>query len=100
MQHSISEVAAFLQLPYGNLNMKSASADTLSRMAIVSRAGLQHAIENHIVSIDNKSLSRCFVVNFYTHSTNTGDLLCHVPCLEAKWRWQWYSFPPYLRVTA
>ncbi|GFR60476.1 vacuolar protein sorting-associated protein 13A-like, partial [Elysia marginata] len=46
-EHSISEVTAFFQLPYGNLDVRSAAVDTLTSVASVSRAGLQYAIENH-----------------------------------------------------
>ncbi|KAK6170959.1 hypothetical protein SNE40_019236 [Patella caerulea] len=46
-EHSISEVAAFFQVPHGVIDMKSAAMETLQNLGQYSRAGLQYAIEQH-----------------------------------------------------
>ncbi|BFZ09736.1 hypothetical protein BsWGS_12775 [Bradybaena similaris] len=46
-EHSISEVAAFFQLPHGGFDIRTSAVETLTSVAKVSRAGLQNAIESH-----------------------------------------------------
>ncbi|XP_025099873.1 vacuolar protein sorting-associated protein 13A-like isoform X2 [Pomacea canaliculata] len=46
-EHSLSEVSAFFQVPHGNLDLRSTAVSTLQEVAKYSRAGLQHAIEQH-----------------------------------------------------
>ncbi|KAL8622223.1 hypothetical protein ACOMHN_043746 [Nucella lapillus] len=46
-EHSLSEVAAFFQVPQGSVDLRSTAVTTFQEMARYSRAGLQYAIEQH-----------------------------------------------------
>ena len=51
LQHSISEVKAFFQLPSGSIDVKTTAIETLQKMAQISQAGLIYAIQQHKVCV-------------------------------------------------